>query len=131
MNLESITVTAIFNTTKAQLYIDWLNSEGHREITGGEAVASQEKGAPFTAWDGYIEGVNLELEENKRIVQSWRTMEFNADDRDSQIEILLEDKDGGVEFTLTHTNIPEGDGEKYKLGWEEHYINPMSQYYNK
>jgi activator of HSP90 ATPase len=130
MGTKTITIKDTFKTNLTQLYNDWLSSEGHTAITGGEATASKEKGVPFTAWDGYIEGVNLELEENKRIVQSWRTMEFNVDDKDSQIEILLEDDGDGVQFTLTHSNIPEGNEEKYKLGWEEHYLQPMSQYYN-
>ena len=130
MNTKKMTLTVNFNTTPAQLYSDWLSSEGHTNITGGEANASMELGAPFTAWDGYIEGVNLELETNKRILQSWRTMEFNAEDEDSEIEILLKAEKEGVKFTLIHSNIPVGAIEKYKQGWEEHYIAPMLQYYN-
>lgn len=129
MATESITLTATFNTTPEQLYSDWLSSEGHQQITGGAAHCSNEPGVPFTAWDGYIEGVNLELETNKRIVQSWRTSEFSTEEEDSQIEILLEATDGGVTFTLNHSNIPAGDGEKYKQGWEEHYLAPMQEYY--
>ena len=68
MSLESITVKAVFNTSKEHVYNDWLSSEGHTAFTGGEAVASLNNGSPYTAWDGYIEGVNLELNENKRIL---------------------------------------------------------------
>jgi len=129
MSAKEITISAVFKTTKEQLYCDWLSSEGHTSFTGGEAVTSEEAGAPFTAWDGYIEGVNLELNKDEKILQSWRTMEFDKEDSDSQIEILLEPESGGVKFTLTHSNIPDGDEEKYKQGWQEHYITPMSKYY--
>ena len=59
-------------------------------MTGGAATASAAVGGAFTAWDNYISGCNLALEPGRRIVQSWRTTRFTAEDADSQIEVLLE-----------------------------------------
>ncbi len=59
-------------------------------MTGGSASINSDWGGEFEAWNGYIHGKNLELEPGKRIVQSWRTSEFNADEPDSRIEITLE-----------------------------------------
>ena len=56
--------------TAKDIYTTWLNSEGHTKMTGGEAIVSNEIGDSFTAWDGYIEGRNIELEPYKRILQS-------------------------------------------------------------
>ena len=42
---------------------------------------------------------------------------------------MLEDINNGCKITLKHWNIPDGDGEKYKDGWQEHYFEPMLQYY--
>src|SRR5579863_5920688 len=68
------------------VYLAWLSSELHSAMTGGEAVVDPVVGGQFTAWGDYIVGTTLELEPFHRIVQSWRTSQFNDDDTDSQIE---------------------------------------------
>ena len=118
----------IINSSPEEIYKAWLSSEGHSKITGGAASISDQVGDHFTAWDGYIEGKNLELDKNKRIVQSWRTSDFEASEPDSQIEVVLNKIDGQTELTLTHTNLPE-HGEQYKEGWINHYFQPMQAYF--
>ncbi|MCE7992520.1 MAG: hypothetical protein HEP71_11085 [Roseivirga sp.] len=117
------------NSGAKEIYTAWLTSEGHTNMTGGEASASDEVGDDFTAWDGYIKGQNLELEPYSRILQSWRTSQFEAYEVDSQIEILLKETDGQTELTLIHTNVPES-GEHYIKGWDNHYFQPMKAYFS-
>ena len=71
-----------FNTTAKKIYDTWLSSEGHTKMTGGSAIVSDIIGDKFTAWDGYIEGGNIDLEPNKRILQTWRTSQFEEDEED-------------------------------------------------
>lgn len=111
------------------IYTAWLSSAGHTAMIGGSSEATDKVGAPFTAWDGYISGKNLQLEPHNRIVQSWRTTEFSDAEPDSQIEILLEAVDGGTDLTLIHTNVPP-HGEQYIKGWEDHYFTPMKAYFS-
>ena len=111
------------------IYTAWLNSEGHTKMTGGVAKVSDKIGDSFTAWDEYIEGKNLVLEPYKRIIQSWRTSEFEENEKDSEIEILLYKVGGETELTLIHRNVPES-GEQYKKGWEDHYFQPMKDYFS-
>lgn len=113
-----------------EIYNAWLSSEGHTNMTGGKAEQSQVTGASFNAWDGYITGKNLILEPHNRIVQSWRTTNFKDGEPDSQIEVLLKPVEGGTKFILHHTNVPES-GEHYIKGWEEHYLEPMKEYFSK
>ena len=121
---------ARMNATPEQIYNAWLSSEGHTSMTGGNATTSDKIGDSFTAWDGYIGGKNIELEPNKRILQSWRTGQFEAHEEDSQIEVLLNELDGQTELTLNHTNVPES-GEHYIKGWDVHYFEPMKEYFSK
>ena len=72
------------------LYSAWLSSVEHSNMTGGAATVSNVVGGTFEAWDGYIQGKNLELEPSKRILQSWRTTEFADSAEDSLLEILFE-----------------------------------------
>src|SRR5210317_98563 len=100
------TLKTIINASSSKIYDTWLNSEGHSKMTGGSAEISDVVGASFTAWDGYIKGRNLLLEPNKRILQTWRTTEFEKNEDDSQLEILLHGLEGKTELTLIHSNLP-------------------------
>jgi activator of HSP90 ATPase len=113
-----------------ELYRSWLSSEGHTKMTGGEATNSGKVGGAFTAWDGYIEGKNLVLEPHLRIVQSWRTSEFETHEPDSELEILFKEREDGTEITLNHRNLP-AHGEQYRQGWVDHYFNPMKAYFER
>lgn len=127
--MESIQVSAIIPASAEQVYNDWLNKDKHSAFTGGEANIRKKAGAKFTAWDDYIEGTILELEEGERILMHWRTAEFPKDADYSTVEILLSDLDGDCEIIINHTEIPSGQGEKYEDGWVEHYFEPMKRYY--
>ena len=89
-----------FKTSAKDIFSTWLSSQGHSAMTGGAAEMSDKAGASFKAWNGYIEGKNIIIEPNKRILQSWRTSQFEDHEEDSQIEILLNEIDGVTELTL-------------------------------
>jgi activator of HSP90 ATPase len=129
--MESFTLTTILPATPQEIYEAWLSSEGHSQMTGSPAEVKAEPGGAFKAWDGYIWGRTLEMEAPRRIVQAWRTSEFPADSPDSRVEITLEESEGGTKVTLVHTNIPDGQGEGYKGGWEEFYFTPMHAFFSK
>ena len=121
-------LTTQLPATPDQVYRAWLSSEEHEAMTGGAAQIDPRPGGAFTAWDGYIEGVTLLLEPGRRIVQRWRTSEFDPDDADSQIEVLLEPSDEGTSLTLHHTQIPDGQS-GYEQGWVDSYFDPMREYF--
>ena len=124
------TLKYTFTASAQQIYEAWLDSEMHTQMTGGEASINDQVGDHFSAWDGYIEGTNLELEPGKKIIQSWRTSEFGDHEADSRIEILFDEKDGLTEITLLHSNLP-AHGKQYMSGWDNHYFRPMAAYFNK
>lgn len=122
------TIKTHINAPVQNVFSTWVDSEGHSNMTGGEATTSAVIGDSFSAWDGYIWGKNIEIEMNKRILQSWRTSEFSDDEADSALEILFNEVDGGTEITLIHSNLP-AHGMQYKQGWEDHYFTPMKDYF--
>ena len=124
------TLKTKIDATAEQIYRAWLSSDGHTNMTGGTATISDKIGDNFTAWDGYIEGQNIEIEPFNRILQSWRTSQFEEDEEDSKIEILLNEINAQTELTLIHTNVPES-GEHYIKGWDNHYFQPMKIYFSK
>jgi activator of HSP90 ATPase len=122
------TIKTTINATAKQIYKTWLSTQGHTKMTGVVAFASDKVRDSFSAWDGFIKGKNLTLEPYNKIVQSWRSTSFNEAETDSQIEILLNERDGETELTLIHSNVPES-GDHYIKGWEEHYFTPMKVYF--
>ena len=129
MGTDSFTVTAEIPASPQAIYDAWLDGEQHGAMTGGEATVDNTVGGRHTAWDGYIEGTNLALEPGRRIVQSWRSLEFPEGSPDSRLEILLEATAAGTRVTITHTDIPKGQGKSYETGWVEHYFQPMTGYF--
>ena len=122
------TLKTTMKATAKQIYKSWLSTQRHTKMTGGVAFVSDKVGETFTAWDGELTGKNIELEPYGKIVQSWRSSNFEDGETDSQIEILLSENDGETTLTLNHTNVPESGGH-YKKGWEEHYFEPMRNYF--
>ncbi len=128
---ESIQVSTVLPATPQRIYKAWLSSREHAAMTGGATTIDPKVGGHYTAWDGYIQGVTLELEPNRRIVQSWRSAEFPAGAPDSRLEVLLAKAKGGTTITLNHNDIPDGQGEMYRSGWAESYFVPMQAYFAK
>jgi len=127
MPLEFV-VSTLLPATPEEVYRAWLSSEGHTQMTGSPASVSARVGGKFTAWDGYIHGKNLTLQKGRRIVQSWRTTEFSADDPDSRIEVTLDQLGNQTRLTLHHSGLPP-DGGQYEQGWVESYFQPMKEYF--
>jgi uncharacterized protein YndB with AHSA1/START domain len=125
----SFKLTAIIPASAQDIYDTWLDSRGHSDMTGGKASMWAEIGADVSAWDGYISGRNLELVPGERIVQSWRTREFRDDHEDSVITVTLATAAGGTLLTLVHSNVPDGQTSYEQGGWQEHYFQPMQDYF--
>jgi len=116
----------------ASLIFDtWMSSAGHSAMTGGTAEIDPAIGRRFEAWDGHITGTTIALEPGRRIVQSWRTKEFEADDVDSQIEVLLEPLGQGTRIAIRHTGVPSGQPAYEQSGWRENYFEPMQEYFSR
>lgn len=124
---ESIEVSRIVPASAEAIYKAWLSGSEHGQMTGSTATYN-EADDTFTAWEGYISGKTLQKEPFSRILQAWRTTEFLETDPDSQLEILLDPQGDATMVTLRQSNIPVGQGDSYRSGWEEHYFEPMIAY---
>ncbi|NJC96291.1 MAG: hypothetical protein C3F07_07035 [Anaerolineales bacterium] len=126
---NGFTLTEVFKVSASEIHNAWLSSEGHTAMTGSPANVDGRVGGKFAAWDGYIFGTTLELTPDQRIVQAWRTSEFPDEAPDSRLEVLLEETGNGTRLTLTHTDMPEGQVDSYRQGWEDFYFKPMREYF--
>ena len=128
--MNRFTVSAEIVAKPQAVYDAWIDGAKHSEMTQSPATASSEVGGAFSAHDGYINGINLELEDGHRILQTWRTTQFADSDPDSSIEVTFEAADAGTLVTLRHWNIPDGQAEGYQSGWQDFYFTTMAEYFS-
>ena len=128
--MEKFKITVKLNCKAKDVFKGWLDNKVHAEFTGGaKAKISTNEGGTFSAYDGYITGKNVEIFPHKKIVQKWRTTEFSTKDDDSLIELSFTEKSDHTLVSLSHSNIPDGQGDRYKKGWKDFYFSNMKKYF--
>jgi activator of HSP90 ATPase len=120
----------VVSAAPADVYDALTNARTLSAVTGSPATGSARVGAAFTAWDGYITGVNRRLVKGKTIVQDWRTTEWPEGAGDSRLEITLLKVKGGTEIHMVHSNVPAGQARAYRQGWVDYYWKPLKAYFS-
>lgn len=92
--------------------------------TGESAEMEPTPGTSFSLWGGSISGINLEFEENKKIVQQWF---FGDDEEESIVTMKLHPHKNGTSLELLHTNIPDDAFDNISEGWDEDYFGAMNE----
>lgn len=129
--MEKFKITVKLNCTAKDVFKGWLDNKMHADYTGGaKAKINAKEGGEFTVYDGYISGSNVEIFPYKKIVQKWRTTEFDKNDEDSIVELVFTQKSDHTLVALSHSNIPDGQGERYKKGWKDYYFSNMKNIYD-
>jgi hypothetical protein len=100
-------------------------------MTGQTAKIEPVVGAKYSACNGYVTGKLVILDLGRRIVMSWRTTDFPRDAADSRVEVHFETLGLSTRLLILHTDIPEGQSEKYKALWNDVYVSPMRAYFSK
>ena len=88
-------------------------------------------GGKFTAWDGYISGKFLELEDGKCVVQEWTSTDFPEGYPPSTLELTFREVPEGTEIVMVHSNVPKEQADEVAEGWTEFYWNPLKEYFSK
>lgn len=96
--------------------------------TGEPAEMSTEPGTEFALWDESIVGMNLEFEEDKKIVQEWY---FGEQEEASIVTIILHPNKKGTDVELRHTNIPDEAYDDIVEGWNNAYFGALIDFYGE
>ena len=121
----------ISKVSPKQVYEAYVDPKKHSEFTGSEATGKPVVGGKFTAWDGYISGKFLELEEGKRVVQEWTSTDFPEGSPPSRLELTFREVPKGTEIVMVHSNVPKDQEDETAEGWTEFYWEPLKQYFKK
>ena len=114
-----------------EVYEAFVDAKKHSAFTGSKATGGGKVGRKFTAWDGYIYGRFLELEEGKKIVQEWATTEWPEGCPASRFELTFREVKGGTEVSMIHSGIPAEQAKDLREGWKEFYWKPLKEYFKK
>ena len=127
---RTIQQSEVFKASPHAVYEALMDSATHAAFSGSAASISREVGGEFSAYDGYISGKNLELVPDRKIVQSWRAVDW-PEGHYSTVTFLFISIPEGTQLDFTHTGIPEGEESAFEEGWIDNYWEPMREYVEK
>ena len=127
---RSIKQEVVINGTTEQVYACLTDSKQHAAFSEAPARISKKEGGKFTCYGGYIEGYNVELVENKMIVQAWRGSDWKAGEW-SLIKYTLKKKGKKTALTFEQYGIPDKHVTHIRKGWKQHYWDKLNEYFAK
>lgn len=130
MPTKNIKQTTTFKASPHDVYESLMDSRKHAKFTEGKASISRKVGGKFSISDGYIEGVNLELVPDEKIVQSWRASDW-PERHYSTVTFKLTKVEDGTRLTFTQTGVPDDQYEDISQGWRDYYWKPMREFLEK
>jgi activator of HSP90 ATPase len=130
METKTIRQTVTLKASPHDVYEVLMDSKKHAKYTGGKASISREVGGKFSAFDGYAEGVNLELVPDKKIVQTWRAEDW-PEGHYSKVTFSLGKVEGGTRLTFTQSGVPEEQYDDVSQGWQDYYWEPIKEMLGK
>jgi activator of HSP90 ATPase len=95
--------------------------------SGYPALMSTEAGSEFSLWEGDITGRNLEFIQDKKIVQEW---DFGDQEERSIVTISIFPDRENSSVTVEQTNIPDEEFNNIAGGWNDHYFEAISNFFN-
>lgn len=114
-----------------EIYEAFVNAKKHSAFTGSKATGEGKVGGKFTAWDGYISGKFLELDEGRKIVQEWITTEWPEGYPPSRFELTFREAKDGTEISMVHSDVPAEQAGELVEGWNEFYWKPLKTYFKE
>jgi len=130
MPSQEIRHTVRFKASPEAIYTALMNSRAHAAFTGAPASVDPKVGGRFTAWGDYIEGINVELVKNRRIVQAWRANTW-PEAHYSIVCFELRPAKAGTTLVFTQTGIPAKHAKGIDAGWGAYYWEPLKTYFSK
>ena len=117
--MDTINQTYELNATPAAVFDALINPETISQWSGAPAIMDNEVGSKFSLFGGQIEGTNLEVIRNQKLVQRWP--------HQSKVTITLIDNGSGTTAELRHEDIPPEETEEFRQGWREYYFGPLQK----
>jgi uncharacterized protein YndB with AHSA1/START domain len=116
-----------FKAPPETIYDLLADSHQRTEVTGREALMSDEVGGRFSTEAGQVTGVNVDLVPGRRLVQAWRRKDFPEGIYSMAAITLAPTPKGGTELVLTHRGVPKHLLDQIEDYWHDVYWQPMKE----
>jgi activator of HSP90 ATPase len=112
----------------SRLYQAILDQKQFTAFSGLPATIDPNPGGTFSMFGGQIEGRNIELVPDVRIVQAWRPAHWPAGIY-SIAHFEFKPRAGETTLIFDHSGFPAGDYDSLDSGWNHHYWEPLKKYF--
>lgn len=130
MAFKTIKQSISIKASPHDVYEALLDSKTHARFTGEPAKMSKKEGGKFMAYGDYIEGKNLHVVKDRKIVQEWRAKDWPKDHYSiAEFDLLPSEK--GTRITLTQTGVPANKYRAIKQGWIDFYWKPLREFFGE
>lgn len=130
MKTKIIKQTIVVKATPHEIYDILMDSKKHSQLIGDKASISTKVGGKFTVYGDYITGKNIELVQDKKIVQSWHANDW-VEGHYSTVTFNLIKTKTGTKLDFTQTNVPDEHYKDIKQGWIDYYWQPLKDMLKK
>jgi activator of HSP90 ATPase len=126
LGLKAIRQTAtIRGATPHDVYETIMDSKKHTKLAGSRTTVSRRVGGAFKVGRD-LEGKNLALVKDKKIVQSWRANDWPRGQY-SRATFSLARTTGGTRIRLFQSGVPDRHYQSISSGWHEYYWGPLRE----
>src|SRR5438093_11094167 len=115
----------IRGATPHDIYEMIMDSKKHSKLAGSRTTVSRRVGGAFKVGRD-LEGTNIALIKDKKIVQSWREIDWPKGHY-SRATFALARANGGTRIRFRQSGVPDGQYRSIKEGWIEYYWEPMKK----
>jgi activator of HSP90 ATPase len=116
-----------FEASPDRIYEALLDAKRFSIFTGDSAEIQRQPGGSFKLFGSRIEGRNIELASNRRIVQAWREASWSPGVY-SLVKFELVARGFGTRIVFDQTGVAEKDWEHLNEGWPIRYWEPLHKY---
>jgi activator of HSP90 ATPase len=125
VNTVTVTETYEFNTSADQLYQTFTDPQRVTAFTRAPPrVFEPKEGGKFELFGGNVQGTFKSLEQDKKIVQSWRLADWPKDHY-STLNIVFDQGSDSTNLRLTWEGVPVGQDEVAKRNFGEYYVRSI------
>ena len=130
MKTKTIRQSVTFNAKAHDVFEALMDSKKHAKFTGAPAKISRKVGGKFSAFGDYMQGENLEIIPDKKIVQTWRSTDLPEGVVTKTTYSFRQEK-GKTKLSFLHSGVPANQYEDFRKGWIEYYWDPMKKMLGK
>lgn len=124
MATRTIKQTAVIKgATPSDIYGTLMSSTKHGALSGQPAKISTRVGGKWNVGHD-LEGKNLKLTKDKRIVQTWRANGWPKGTY-SEATFALSKASTGTRITFTQIGVPSAAFKEISTGWKAYYWTPL------